>query len=553
MQRTPLLMHRLLGRGAVLAPDEEVVSLTPGGMHRQSLRRTSERAAQLASALADAGVRPGDRVASLLWNHNRHLEMYLGVPSMGAVLHTLNLRLSPHDLEYIIGHAGDRVVVVDEDLLPLAEQLAPKLDCVERWIVSSEAGGTEQGSYATSLAGAVDYEALLDGQPTLYAWPELDENAPMGLCYTSGTTGNPKGVMYTHRSTYLHTLTQAMTDSMSLSATDCLCGIVPMFHAMCWGLPFASNMLGTKQVYPSRYMQSDRLLDLMAQEEVTISAGVPTIWQGVRACLEAEPDRWDLSHLDRLTCGGSAPPLEMMRWYWDKYGVEMIQGWGMTETNPLGTLSRRVAKRSQRGLSLDEQFANVAKAGLTMPGLEIEIFDDDWNPMPHDGESVGELLIRGPWICSEYFDDPQPDKFHDGWLVTGDVAKIDPEQYLIIADRSKDLIKSGGEWISSVDLENHIVAMPQVTQAAVVAQPHPRWDERPVAVVVCSAGAEVSVDEVRSHCETIYARWQLPDDVLCVDELPMTSTGKIDKKLIRARLAEKGYVLPDLQDREETA
>ncbi len=548
MQQTPLLMHRLLGRGALLSPDEPVVSLTPQGSHSQTLGETAARSRQLASALASIGVRPGDRVASLLWNHNRHLEMYLGVTSMGAVLHTLNLRLSPHDLEYIVQHAADKVIVVDEDLLPLVEALAPKVPCVEHWIVSSEAGGHEPWTGESTLAGAVDYEGFLAGGSEDFDWPELDENAPLGLCYTSGTTGNPKGVMYTHRSTYLHTISQAMTDAMSLSATDSLCGIVPMFHAMGWGLPFTANMLGCKQVYPSRYMQPDRLLDLMSSEQATISAGVPTIWQAVRACLQAEPERWDLSSLERLTCGGSAPPVEMMRWYWDRYGIEMIQGWGMTETNPLGTLSRRVAKRSQRDLDLDQQFANVAKAGLAIPGLEIEIFDEDWNPLPHDGEAVGELLIRGPWICSEYFNDPQPDKFHDGWLVTGDVAKIDPEQYLIIADRSKDLIKSGGEWISSVDLENYITSLEGVAQAAVVAQPHPRWDERPLAVVVPAKGAEVSVEAVRTHCARIFAKWQLPDDVVFRDALPMTSTGKIDKKAIRAELAESGYVLPELRD-----
>ena len=547
MQRTPLLMSRILGRGAYLSPDEEVVSLTPNGKHRQTHAETLKRSRQLAAALTAAGVKQGDRVASMMWNHNRHLEMYLAVPSMGAVLHTLNLRLSPHDLEYIVNHASDMVIVVDEDLLPLVEGLAPKLDCVKQWIISSEAGGTEPADYNTTLPGAVDYEAFIAEHSDDFEWPEIDENAPMGLCYTSGTTGNPKGVMYTHRSTYLHTLTQAMTDSMSLSGVDAVCGIVPMFHAMCWGLPFTANMLGCKQAYPSRYMQPDRLLDLMSSEEVTISAGVPTIWQAVRACLEAEPDRWDLSHVSRLTCGGSAPPVEMMRWYWDNYGIEMIQGWGMTETNPLGTLSRRVAKRSQRDLDLDQQFENVAKAGLPMPGLEIEIFDEEWNRLPHDGEAVGELLIRGPWICSEYYNDPQPEKFHDGWLVTGDVAKIDPEQYLIIADRSKDLIKSGGEWISSVDLENHIVAMPSIAQAAVVAQPHPRWDERPIAVVVLAGDAPVSTEEVREHCSDIYAKWQLPDDVLTMESLPMTSTGKIDKKTIRAQLADEGYKLPDLR------
>ncbi|HJP49435.1 MAG TPA: AMP-binding protein, partial [Pseudomonadales bacterium] len=355
-------------------------------------------------------------------------------------------------------------------------------------------------------------------------------------------------VMYTNRSTYLHTVTQAMTDAMNLSALDSLCGIVPMFHAMGWGLPFAASMLGCKQVYPHKYMVPDRLLQLMSDEEVTISAGVPTIWQGVKSILESdEGSKFDLSKLSRLTCGGSAPPVSMMRWYWETLGVEMVQGWGMTETNPLGTLSRKVAKRSHLKLTEDQQFENIAKAGLLMPGLELEIFDEEWNTLPHDGEAVGELLIRGPWIASEYYNDPQPDKFHDDWLITGDVAKIDPEQYLIIADRSKDLIKSGGEWISSVDLENHIVALEGVSQAAVVAQPHPKWDERPIALVILVEGTNVTRDLILEHCAEIFARWQLPDDVIFVEEIPLTSTGKIDKKTIRAQLAEDNYQLPDLR------
>jgi fatty-acyl-CoA synthase len=532
----------LLDRGALLAPDEEIVSVTANGLHRQTYAETAARSRQLANALAAHGISPGDRVASLLWNHHYHLEMYQGVPSMGAVLHTLNLRLSAHDLEYIINHAEDRVIVLDDDMIPVMESLATKLPTVERWVICSE----DPRSWTSELPGAIDYEDFIAGQPDAYDWPELAETAPLGLCYTSGTTGNPKGVMYTHRSTYLHTMAQAMTDSVGLSATDCVCGIVPMFHAMGWGLPFTATMLGAKQVYPSRYMDAVRLLDLMAGEAVTISAGVPTIWQGARGCIEAEPERWDLENLERLTCGGSAPPPEMMRWYWDRLGVEMIQGWGMTETNPLGTISRRVAKRSQRDLPLDLQFANVAKAGLPIAGLEIEIVDDDFQPLPHDGEAMGELLIRGPWIVDEYYNDPQPDKFHDGWLITGDVAKIDPGEYLIITDRSKDLIKSGGEWISSVDLENHIVAIDGVVQAAVVARPHPKWDERPVALVVLSEGAHVTPDEVRSHCAGAFAKWQLPDDVLVVDALPLTSTGKLNKKAIRADLDAKGYKLPGL-------
>jgi acyl-CoA synthetase (AMP-forming)/AMP-acid ligase II len=540
MQRTPLLMWRLMDRAARVAPDEEVVTLTGQGVVRQNYAETRGRACQLAAALKEHGIQIGDRVASFMWNGFRHLELYQAVPSMGAVLHTLNIRLSPHELEYIINHAEDRVILVDQDLLPALEVLAGKIPCVERVVVCSETN-----DWQTSFPGAVDYEEFIAGKPTDCSWPELDENAPLGLCYTSGTTGDPKGVMYTHRSTYLHTITQSMTDVLGLTSTDSVCGIVPMFHAMGWGLPFSATMLGCKQVMPHRFMDAESLLDLFESEEVTLSAGVPTIWQGVRAQLEAQPQRWNLSKLERLTCGGSQPPPEMLRWCWEELGVEMIQGWGMTETNPLGTVSRRVAKRSQRELSTEEQLQNMAKAGQVMPGLECEIFDEEFQPLPHDGVAVGELLIRGPWICSEYFKNPQPDKFHEEWLLTGDMARIDPEEYVIITDRSKDLIKSGGEWISSVDMENHIVALPGVAQAAVVAQPHPKWDERPVALVVTEADAEVDQKQVLEHCAKAFAKWQLPDDVLFESEIPLTSTGKLDKKRIRALLDERGYQLPD--------
>jgi fatty-acyl-CoA synthase len=367
----------------------------------------------------------------------------------------------------------------------------------------------------------------------------IDENSSLGLCYTSGTTGNPKGVEYEHRSQYLHTITISMTDSIALSATDTLCGIVPMFHAMGWGLPWSALMLGCKQVLPHRFMDPARLLELM----------VPTIWQGIKGLYESDPGNYDLSALSRLTCGGSAPPPSLIRWYWDTLGVEMIQGWGMTETSPLATLSRRVAKRSQLKLSEDAKFDNVAKAGQIMPGIEVEIFDDDFKRLPHDGESVGEILIRGPWICSEYYNDPQPEKFHEGWLITGDVGKIDAEEYLIISDRSKDLVKSGGEWISSVDLENHIVALSGIAQACVVAQPHPRWDERPVALVILSEGAEVSSETILEHCATKFAKWQLPDEILYVDSIPLTATGKMNKKIVRADLEAQGYQLPDLREK----
>lgn len=543
MQQTPLLLSRILGRGALLDPNEEIVTLQQDGTHRQTLKTTWTRANKVANALSDHGIKVGDRVASFMWNNYRHLELYQAVPSMGAVLHTLNIRLSSHDLEYIINHAKDRVIFIDEDLMPLLAPIKDKIPTVELIIVCRHGENIDN-----PFESSVDYEDFIEGKDSNYNWPEIDENSPMGLCYTSGTTGKPKGVMYTHRSTYLHTITQAMTDSMALTALDAICGIVPMFHAMGWGLPFCASMLGCKQVMPHRYMTPDRLIQLMSDEEVTLSAGVPTIWQGIRSILESEEGKnYDLSKMSRLTCGGSAPPVSLMRWYWEKLQIEMVQGWGMTETNPLGTLSRKVAKRSHMKLTEDQQFDNIAKAGLLMPGLEIEIVDEQWNPVPHDGESVGELLIRGPWIASEYYNDPQPEKFHNGWLVTGDVAKIDAEEYLIIADRSKDLIKSGGEWISSVDLENHIISLEGISQAAVVAQPHPKWDERPVAMVVLVEGSNVTGDLILEHCAQIFANWQLPDDVIFVDAIPLTSTGKIDKKTIRAQLENAAYKLPSLR------
>lgn len=543
MQNTPLLMSRILGRGAILDPDVEVVTLQADGTHRQTLKQTWDRSNQVAHALKTYGIEVGDRIGSFMWNNYRHLELYQGVPSMGSVLHTLNIRLSPTDLEYIINHANDRVIFADEDLLPLLEPLWDKISCVELLVISRHGEGGE-----SSFKNQIDYEDFIKDQPTVYEWPDIPETSPMGLCYTSGTTGKPKGVMYTNRSTYLHTMAESLTDTMELSSLDSLMGIVPMFHAMGWGLPFCASMLGCKQVMPHRFMVPDAFLKLIHEEEVTISAGVPTIWQGVKAALEAEPDKYDVSKLSRLTCGGSAPPVSMMRWYWDSHKIEMIQGWGMTETNPLGTLSRKVAKRSHINISEDQQFENIAKAGLFMPGLEIEIFDEDWNVLPHDGEAVGELCIRGPWIAAEYFNDPQPDKFHNGWLVTGDVAKIDTEQYMLIADRSKDLIKSGGEWISSVDLENHIVGIPEIAQAAVVAQPHPKWDERPVALVIMNEGKELDQAAVLEHCSSAFAKWQLPDEVIVTDSIPLTSTGKIDKKTIRAKLNKEGYQLPDLRE-----
>lgn len=534
-QDNPLLLSRLLHRGAGIAPDEEVVTLTANGCHRQSYKTTQERAHQLAHALTDAGIRPHDRVATFMWNSVAHLETYYAVSCMGAVLHTLNIRLSATDLEYIIGHAEDQIIIADADLLPLLEPFADKIPSVRKIVVVS----FDVDDWQTSLPEPVAYNDFIASFPKHFDWPVLDENTPMGLCYTSGTTGQPKGVVYTHRGTYLHTLTLAMTDCMNLSAIDVNCGIVPMFHAMAWGVPWSALMLGVKQVLPHRFMSPDALLGLLASEKVTISQGVPTIWQGIKTAIEADPDRYDLSVLSRVTCGGSAPPLSLIRWYWDYLNVEMIQGWGMTETGPLGTISRRLMMRSDLALSEDERFANIAKAGRLLPGLEMDIFDEQFNRVAHDGEKVGEVLIKGPWVCREYYKNPQPDKFHDGWLVTGDVAKIGADSYLMITDRSKDLIKSGGEWISSVDLENHIVGLAGVAQACVVAEPHPKWGERPIALIVTEEDVKVSAAEILQHCATKFAQWQLPDKVLFVDSIPLTATGKMDKKVVRAQLQSK--------------
>ena len=545
MQRTPLLMSRLIDRGAKVGPRTEIVTATETGTRRQTFLETRNRAHQLAHALKDARIGIGDRVGTFMWNGSRHLEAYHATAGMGAVLHTLNLRLSGHDLEYIINHGDDRLIIVDADVLPLLENLAGRIPSVEKIVVATEDGFD---NWSTSVADAVDYEDFIDNRPREFEWPEIGENSPLGLCYTSGTTGNPKGVEYEHRAQYLHTLAICMADVMALSATDTICGIVPMFHAMGWGIPWSALMLGCKQVMPHRFTDPARLLRLIAEEGVTISAGVPTIWQGVKAVLEADPHAYDLSRLSRVTCGGSAPPPSLIRWYWDTLGVEMIQGWGLTETSPLATVSRRLMKHAHRELSIDAQFENVAKAGQLIPGLEVEIVDEAFRPLPHDGESTGEILVRGPWVCSEYYRNPQPERFRDDWLITGDVGRIDPEEYLIISDRSKDLVKSGGEWISSVDLENHLAALDGVAQACVVAQPHPRWDERPVALIVRAGGVDIGMEEVITHCATRFARWQLPDDVLFVDSIPLTSTGKMDKKTVRARLEAQGYRLPDLRE-----
>lgn len=532
MMNTPLTMSLLMDRGPALSPGVEIVTRFRDQTHRTSYGEVGRRARQLANALQGLGVEPGDRIASFGWNTFRHLELYYAVPCMGAILHTLNLRLSPADLEYIINHAEDRIIFIDEDLLPLLERLAGKMPTVKQIVVMSNTG-----SFKTSLAPALDYETLLAAQPAEFTWPELDENTPMGLCYTSGTTGKPKGVLYTHRSNYLHTITCALPDLMGLGRNDTVLSVVPMFHANAWGMPFTGMMLGIKQVYPGAMMDGASICQLIQDEKVTFTAGVPTIWLGVMNELRKNPGKYDLSSLKAMVCGGSAPPRALIDWFETNLGVEFIQAWGMTETSPLGTVTR--LKPSMEEWPRERQLDIKQRAGIGAPGLEMRILDERGEEAPHDGTSMGRLLIRGPWIASSYFlEEPTGDKFPDGWLDTGDIATIDAEGYMSIADRSKDLIKSGGEWISSVDLENAIMAVPGVAEAAVIAVFHPKWQERPLACVVPQAGATLTKEEILAQLERQFAKWWLPDEIVFIETVPKTSVGKFDKKVLRQQFAD---------------
>lgn len=526
MMQTPLTMRVLMERGPLFAPDTEVVSKMRDRIHRYTYADLGRRAQQLAHALEKLGVRQGDRVATLAWNSYRHLELYYAIPLMGAVLHTLNLRLASDQLAYIINHAEDSVICVDEDLLPILEKLADQIPTVKHFIVMSNTG-----AFTTELKPAHDYEQLISGEPTEYVWPELDENAPMGLCYTSGTTGHPKGAMYTHRSNYLHTITQCMVDNMGVSRSDTIMAVVPMFHANAWGLPYAATMVGAKQVFPGPMMDGASICQLLQDEKVTCTAGVPTIWLGVRIELEKNPGKYDLSSLRSMTCGGSAPPRALIDWFETNLGVEFVQAWGMTETSPLGSVTR--LKPKMKDWPREKQLDIKQRCGIIAPGLEARVVDDNGNEVAHDGTAMGRLLVRGPWIASSYYKVDAPERFPDGWFDTGDIATIDDEGYIAIADRAKDVIKSGGEWISSVDMENMIMAIPGVIEAAVIGVSHPKWQERPLACVVVKPGETVTKEQVIEYLTPRVAKWWLPDEVVFLDALPKTSVGKFDKKVLR--------------------
>lgn len=517
----PLTLPHLLERAGTLFGDSEVVSRMPDkSLHRYTYKDFHRRSLALAQGLTKIGLKKGDRVATLMWNHYAHLESYFGIPITGGVVHTLNPRLHPTDIAYIVNHAEDRFLIIDDVLLKLYETIRDQVN-FERVFIVPLTGATVPQGYD-------DYESLFAGGE--FEYPELHENDPSGMCYTSGTTGRPKGVVYSHRSTVLHSLASAIPDALNLSQRDTLLPVVPMFHAMAWGLPYTGVMVGSKLVFPGPHMDAVSLLELYQGEHVTATAGVPTIWLGILQALEKEPNRWRLTPGMRMIVGGSAAPESMIRGF-DRFDLEVIHAWGMTETSPLGTVSRLKGHLLSR--SEDQRYTLRAKQGLPVPLVEARI-EGDKGLAPWDGETMGELQVRGPWVAGSYFKGERSETWsRDGWFGTSDVATIDPQGYIKITDRTKDLIKSGGEWISSLDLENALMGHPAVAEAAVIAVPHPKWQERPLAAVVLKEGAHVDADELRAYLEPRFAKWWLPDAIVFMDEIPRTSAGKFMKSRLR--------------------
>lgn len=529
MMEYPLTLVHLLERVGRLFPKVELVSRMPD----KSIARTTyadvyRRSRSLASALKGLGLEKGDRVATLGWNHHRHLEAYLGVPVSGLVLHTLNPRLHPSDLAYIMNHAGDRVLLVDDVMLPLFEKFRSEVK-VEHVIVWSHG--------APAPAGCLDYEALLASAPEGFTYPEIGENDAAGMCYTSGTTGRPKGVLYSHRSIVLHSLVSALRDAISLSAADAVLPVVPMFHVNAWGLPFTATMVGAKQVFPGPHLDPASLLELIANEQVTLTAGVPTIWMGILDYLDRNPDAFDVSSLKSMVVGGAAAPQAMIEAFEKRHGLTVLHAWGMTETSPLGSVSR--LKPCLDELPDADRFRYRAAQGVPALLVDVRAVGES-GPVPWDGKLMGELQVRGPWVARSYFANPvEEDKFTpDGWFRTGDIVTIDPEGYIRITDRSKDLIKSGGEWISSIELENGLMAHPAVKEAAVIAVPHPRWDERPLAVVVLRDGATATPEELKAFLAPKFAKWWLPDGFVFTSQIPKNGVGKFLKITLREQYRE---------------
>lgn len=532
MMDFPLTLPVILRRAETLFPTREVVSRLPDGtIHRYTYADLGRRARGLAVALAGLGVARGERIATLCWNHAQHLEAYFGIPLAGAVLHTLNPRLGPDDLSYIVENAGDSMLIVDESLLPVYEKIRDRVRFKHGVVVTS----------ATKPApGLLSYEDLVaKADPAAYVERTIDEDDAAAMCYSSGTTGRPKGVLYSHRALVLHSMGEAMVDSLALSEADVLLPVVPMFHVNAWGLPYACTLLGTKLVLPGPFLDPERLLELFERERVTLSAGVPTVWLALLAALDKEPHRWDLVPGMRMVVGGAAVPLSLIKGF-DRHGLCVIHAWGMTETTPLGSVSN--VRSDLRGETGEQLYQTRAKQGMPAPLVEVRARGEE-GLVPWDGAAIGELEVRGPWVARAYHNAPDStDCFtEDGWFKTGDIVSIDPGGYIEIKDRSKDLVKSGGEWISTLALENALMGHPAVAEAAVIAVPHPKWQERPLAVVVLKPGSSATAEELLGFIEPLFAKWQLPDAVEFVDAIPRTATGKFLKTALRQRFKDYAF------------
>jgi fatty-acyl-CoA synthase len=522
MQDFPLGIRALFEHGRRIHADSKVITWTDDGPQTASFAQVGDRADQLAAALARLGIGPGDRVGTFCWNNQTHLEAYLAIPCMGAVLHTLNIRLFPEQLAYVINHAEDRVIIIDGSLAPLLAKVRDQLTTVEHIIVS----GTDVDGV---LGQTLDYDELLAAEEPGYVYPEVDERSAAAMCYTSGTTGNPKGVAYSHRSTYLHSFGIVSAQAMAFSQDDRLLLIVPMFHANAWGMPYAGWTVGADLVMPQQFLQGGPLAAIIEETRPSYSGAVPTVLNDI---LHTRPDA-DLSSLREIVCGGSAVPRSLIEGFDETFGVPVVQAWGMTETSPLAAMAK-----VPKGTDPADAMSWRVRTGRPLPGVEMRICDDDGNPLPWDGEAQGEIEIRGPWITASYHLDPTEDKFHDGWLRTGDVGSMEPNGFVQISDRAKDVIKSGGEWISSVDLENTLMGHPDVLEAAVVGVPDDRWDERPLACVVPAEGASPDHGSLKAYLEERVAKWWLPERWATIDEVPKTSVGKFDKKVLRQRYAD---------------
>ena len=529
MQEFPLTIAAILRHGRSVYAQSECVTWTDTGPRRATFATVGDNAARLANALAAIGVENGDRVGTFCWNTQEHLETYLAVPAMGAVLHTLNIRLFPEQLTYVVNHAEDKIIIVDDSLVPVLAKVAADLKTVERYIVVGDGDATALTAVVPDAEILRYHDLIADAAPE-YAWPDVDERQAAALCYTSGTTGNPKGVAYSHRSAYLHSLAATTPAALNLSERERILTIVPMFHANAWGIPYAAFMCGASLVMPARFLQAEPLTRMVKEERVTFSGAVPTIWADILRY--GEDHEIDLSSIGMVVCGGSAVPRSLMEKFHERYDVNIVQGWGMTETSPLAAVGHAPAWVE---IGTVEEMDWRARTGRIVSGVELRIVDDQGNPLPWDDEAVGEIEVRGPWITADYFGDPSPEKFDDGWLRTGDVGTVNALGFVQITDRAKDVIKSGGEWISSVELENHLMAHPDVVEASVIGVPDPRWQERPLACVVRKSGSSVEAATLAAFLAEHVAKWQVPERWSFIDEVPKTSVGKFDKKVLRAR------------------